>query len=250
MDSATGGSVDSTVRTSSGTFLAAHQDEIVTRIEQRLAHVTMIPEENGESLQILKYINGQKYEPHTDYFHDSVNSDPAHGGQRIATVLMYLTTPEEGGETVFPYATPAVTGDGWSDCAKAGLAVKAKRGNALLFYSLKPDGTDDFKSTHGSCPTLKGTKYSATKWIHVGTFNKNLLASSGCEDSMEKCDEWAAWGECEKNTAFMMSNCRRSCNACDKKAAAKSITGYKAKDESAGVHLDDNKSTLGRKGIV
>lgn len=26
------------------------------------------------------------------------------------------------------------------------------------------DGTFDVKSLHGSCPTLKGTKYSATKW--------------------------------------------------------------------------------------
>jgi hypothetical protein len=26
------------------------------------------------------------------------------GGQRIVTFLMYLSTPEEGGETVFPFA--------------------------------------------------------------------------------------------------------------------------------------------------
>ena len=62
VDSKTGGSVDSQVRTSSGTFLATHEDEFVARIEKRLAHITMIPEENGEALQILKYINGQKYE--------------------------------------------------------------------------------------------------------------------------------------------------------------------------------------------
>ncbi len=54
---------------------------------------------------------------------------------------MHRTTPEEGGETVFPKAgSPAVTGPQWSDCAKKGLAVKAVRGNALLFYSLKPNG--------------------------------------------------------------------------------------------------------------
>jgi hypothetical protein len=32
----------------------------------------------------------------SDYFHDAVNQDPARGGQRVATVLMYLATPEEG----------------------------------------------------------------------------------------------------------------------------------------------------------
>jgi len=42
---------------------------------------------------------------------------------------------------VFPQAgSPAVTGAQWSDCARKGLAVKAVRGNALLFYSLKPNG--------------------------------------------------------------------------------------------------------------
>ncbi len=56
----------------------------------RLRQVTMLPEENGEGMQILHYTNGEKYEPHHDFFHDSVNSDPATGGQRIATVLMYL----------------------------------------------------------------------------------------------------------------------------------------------------------------
>lgn len=156
VDSKTGGSIDSDVRTSSGTFLATHYDDIVTRIEKRLALVTMIPEENGESLQILRYEDGQKYEPHTDYFHDSVNSDASHGGQRVATVLMYLTTPEEGGETVFPYGEKKVEGEGWSECALRGLAVKATKGNALLFYGLKPDGTPDPTSTHGSCPVRFG----------------------------------------------------------------------------------------------
>lgn len=152
VDSKTGGSVDSDVRTSKGMFLAARQDDVVARIEKRISLITMIPEENGESLQILKYVNGEKYDPHTDYFHDSVNSNSAHGGQRIVTVLMYLTTPEKGGETVFPNAATRVEGDEWSDCAKKGLAVKAVRGNALLFYGLKPDGSNDPKSTHGSCP--------------------------------------------------------------------------------------------------
>ena len=153
VDSKTGGSVDSDVRTSSGTFLGMHQDDVVTAIEKRLALVTMIPEENGESLQILRYVDGQKYEPHTDYFHDTVNTNPAHGGQRIATVLMYLTTPDEGGETVFPHALEKNTdGEGWSECARRGLAVKAIRGNALFFYGLNPDGSEDPRSTHGSCP--------------------------------------------------------------------------------------------------
>jgi prolyl 4-hydroxylase len=220
VDSKTGGSVDSDVRTSSGTFLRYAQDEIVSRIEERIAHVTMLPYENGESLQILRYVDGQEYKPHTDYFHDKFNVDPSHGGQRIATVLMYLSTPEEGGETVFPYADgDPVTGDEWSECAKKGLAVKAVKGNALFFYGLNPDGTGDGKSTHGSCPTLKGEKYSATKWIHVGKFHLgggiDTRASSNCSDDHELCSEWADMKECERNPGYMHETCKKSCGLCN-----------------------------------
>lgn len=44
--------------------------------------------EHGEGLQVLHYEVGQKYEPHYDYFQDEFNT--RNGGQRIATVLMYL----------------------------------------------------------------------------------------------------------------------------------------------------------------
>lgn len=56
--------------------------------------------ENGEAMQILHYEHGQKYEPHFDYFHDKENQRLC--GHRIATVLMYLSNIDEGGETVFP----------------------------------------------------------------------------------------------------------------------------------------------------
>lgn len=42
----------------------------------------------------------QKYDPHHDYL--SFKAADENGGNRMATVLMYLSVPEEGGETVFP----------------------------------------------------------------------------------------------------------------------------------------------------
>lgn len=106
------------------------KDEVVADIEERIAAWTFLPRgklpilvshgylpifelrisnlfifllpENGEAIQILRYEHGQKYEPHFDYFHDKANQEL--GGHRVATVLMYLSDVEKGGETVFPDA--------------------------------------------------------------------------------------------------------------------------------------------------
>ena len=98
--------------------------------------------------------------------------------------------PEEGGETIFPMVhvnstirnkhlfSHTVTQDMamnlWRDgiCAKAAsgksdvLAVKPKKGSAVLFYTLMPDGTLDKHSVHGSCPVIKGTKTVCQQWIN------------------------------------------------------------------------------------
>jgi hypothetical protein len=47
-----------------------------------------------------------------------------------------------------------------------------------MFYSLKPDGELDPTSLHGSCPTLAGNKWSATKWIHIGPFGFNRVSGT------------------------------------------------------------------------
>ncbi|MBA0653395.1 hypothetical protein Goklo_020576, partial [Gossypium klotzschianum] len=172
VDSETGKSKDSRVRTSSGTFLPRGRDKIIRNIEQRIADFTFIPVEHGEGLQVLHYEVGQKYEPHYDYFMDEFNTK--NGGQRIATVLMYLSDVEEGGETVFPSAKGNISAVPWwnelSECGKGGLSVKPKMGDALLFWSMKPDATLDPSSLHGGCPVIRGNKWSSTKWIRVNEY--------------------------------------------------------------------------------
>ncbi|KAJ3672244.1 hypothetical protein LUZ60_006965 [Juncus effusus] len=169
VDSTTGQSKDSRVRTSSGTFLQRGRDKVIRTIEQRIADYTFIPVEHGEGLQILHYEVGQKYEPHFDYFLDDFNTK--NGGQRMATVLMYLSDVEEGGETIFPNAKINSSSLSWhddlSECGKNGLGVRPKAGDALLFYSMKPDATLDPLSLHGGCPVIRGNKWSSTKWMHV-----------------------------------------------------------------------------------
>ncbi|KAK4804882.1 hypothetical protein SAY86_004699 [Trapa natans] len=175
VDSKTGKSMDSRVRTSSGMFLRRGQDKVIKGIEKRIADFTFIPVEHGEGLQVLHYEEGQKYDAHFDYFLDEFNTK--NGGQRIATLLMYLSDVEEGGETVFPAASGNFSSKpGWdelSECAKQGLAVKPKMGDALLFWSMRPDATLDPSSLHGGCPVIKGNKWSSTKWMHLEEYKTN-----------------------------------------------------------------------------
>ncbi|KAE8736168.1 putative prolyl 4-hydroxylase 3 [Hibiscus syriacus] len=169
VDRKTGQSRDSRVRTSSGMFLRKGQDRIIRVIEKRIADFTFIPVENGEGLQVLHYEVGQKYDAHFDYFADKFNT--INGGQRMATVLMYLSDVEEGGETVFPAAKGNVTAVPWwnelSECGKQGLAVKPKMGDAFLFWSMRPDAKLDPSSLHVGCPVISGNKWTSTKWLHV-----------------------------------------------------------------------------------
>ena len=165
--------------------------------------------------------------PHFDYFHDEFNQRREKGGQRVATVLMYLTDVEEGGETIFPDAEAGANpggGDGASSCAAGKLAVKPRKGDALFFRSLHHNGTFDKMSMHAGCPVVKGVKFSATKWMHVAPiqdFGDAVRFQPGvCKDVNAACKGWASSGECTKNPSFMVGrgrangNCMRSCGAC------------------------------------
>lgn len=70
-----------------------------------------------------------------------------------SNTLYYRSDVEEGGETVFPAAKGNFSSVPWwnelSECGKGGLSVKPKMGDALLFWSMKPDATLDPSSLHG-----------------------------------------------------------------------------------------------------
>jgi len=214
----------SQARTSDGTFIARRFTPTLTAVEDRVAEYSGIPWNHQEELQLLRYHDGQEYSAHNDGINSGDN-----GGKRIATVLMFLREPEWGGETNFPDAVPLpevkdafieskdqFSACGWNE--GKGFSVKPRRGDAILFFSFHVNGTADFMSTHASCPTLKGTKYTATKWIHEGEFDTPTWVEPTCENKHEKCDEWASIGECERNPSYMLGveavgSCSKSC--CD-----------------------------------
>ena len=153
--------IESEVRTSYGAFLTEF-DPVLKRIEDRISMWTKLPPENGEPYYLLRYEVGQQYKPHFDYFDPAIPGMDKYigaSGQRIATCLIYLETPDEGGETYFPNAHPP-------------LSVKAVKGTAVLFWSMTVDNKLDTYSLHGSAPVSKGTKYCMTKWFRENSWRQ------------------------------------------------------------------------------
>ena len=152
----TGGEEINADRTSSGMFFQRGENELVRRIEGRIARLVNWPEENGEGLQVLRYMPGTEYKPHYDYFDPKEPGTPAilkRGGQRVATLIMYLAEPDRGGGTTFP---------------DVNLEVAPKRGNAVFFSYGRPHPST--RTLHGGAPVLAGEKWIATKWLRDRRF--------------------------------------------------------------------------------
>lgn len=152
----TGGEEVNADRTSNGMFFQRGENDLVRRIEERIGRLVDWPVENGEGLQILHYTPGTEYKPHYDYFDPAEPGTPTilrRGGQRVATLVMYLSEPEKGGGTTFP---------------DVHLEVAPKRGNAVFFSYERPHPST--RTLHGGAPVLAGEKWIATKWLRERRF--------------------------------------------------------------------------------
>lgn len=156
VDNESGGSEVHAARTSEGMFFERGEQALIRRIEARIAALLGWPVDHGEGLQILRYGPGAEYKPHFDYFNPEHPGTPRileRGGQRVATLVIYLNTPEAGGDTIFP---------------DAGIEVAPLRGNAVFFsYDRPQPGT---LTLHGGAPVTLGEKWVATKWLRQGVF--------------------------------------------------------------------------------
>jgi prolyl 4-hydroxylase len=153
----TGGSEVNEARTSEGMFFNRGENEVCQRIEARIAAMLDWPVENGEGVQVLRYKPGAQYRPHYDYFDPAQPGTPSilkRGGQRVATVVMYLNTPGRGGATTFP---------------DVHFEASPVKGNAVFFSYDRPHPMT--RSLHGGAPVIEGEKWVATKWLRQGRFD-------------------------------------------------------------------------------
>ncbi|XP_065087112.1 prolyl 4-hydroxylase subunit alpha-2-like [Ochlerotatus camptorhynchus] len=145
----------SRTRTSQNSWLYDIDDPLIAKISKRTADITRLNMKGYDGLQLNNYGIGGKYDPHFDWSEPIKESEPVFKslglGNRIATLMFYLSDVELGGATVFP---------------KIGVGVFPKKGSAIFWYNLLHDGTGDTRTLHGACPVLIGSKWVANKWIH------------------------------------------------------------------------------------
>jgi prolyl 4-hydroxylase len=148
-----GGGVAANRTNSEMRFAFEDLDLALVLITLRIAAVTGFGPRMMEPPSVLHYLKGQEFRPHYDFLDPAV---PAYAGeigrtgQRVATLLVYLNEEFEGGET---------------DFREIGFRFKGRKGDALLFNSVTPDGAIDRRTLHAGLAPTSGEKWLFSQWI-------------------------------------------------------------------------------------
>jgi len=135
-------------------------DPVARKIFEKASQLSGKPMNCCEDLQVVRYKPGTFYRAH----HDSCCDDSqgcadfeTRGGQRVATLLVYLNDDFTDGETHFPDHDD--------------LKLKAPPGSAIFF---RPMGSDEAKchpkALHAGLPISSGTKYVCNAWVRETNF--------------------------------------------------------------------------------
>ena len=145
--------ITSDYRTSQTADLEFFPAELILNINEKLEDLMELDMLLGEALQAQKYLPGQYYKKHWDFFPPEETKQHQvyceWMGQRTWTTMVYLNDVEEGGETNF---------------GSLRLKIKPKRGLLLAWNNLYRNGDPNYKTKHEALPPKSGNKYVITKW--------------------------------------------------------------------------------------
>ncbi|MEO5599037.1 MAG: 2OG-Fe(II) oxygenase [Novosphingobium sp.] len=128
---------------------------LVRMVERRIDDLLGIDPDFGEAVQGQRYLKGQEFKPHCDWFWtkaDYWKKVAKQGGQRSWTAMAYLSAVEEGGETMF---------------TRLGISVPPQPGALLVWNNSNADGSPNWDTMHAGMPVLRGVKYVITKWYRT-----------------------------------------------------------------------------------
>jgi len=135
-----------------------------------------IPLEQMEEPQIVRYQPGQTFTWHYD---EVPSQQLANGGQRLATLLVYLNTVQHGGGTIFRDL---------HDGDQQPLTVRPQQGSALLFFPALADGTPDDRTLHQG--EVAGDEKSIIQmWIHERSYRAAVPPNNRQQDAVAAVEE-------------------------------------------------------------
>lgn len=150
---------DKSVRDSETCWIKKSKDKVVGNIIRRICKMVDKPFENAEDLQVVKYKPNGMYSPHHDACCDENEQCTEflkRGGQRIRTIVIYLTDDFDGGETNFPTLNKK---------------YKPPKHSGILFYPLDTKcKTCHPKALHEGSPVTRGIKMICNVWIRESVF--------------------------------------------------------------------------------
>ncbi|MEO0464717.1 MAG: 2OG-Fe(II) oxygenase [Pseudomonadota bacterium] len=145
---------DSGFRTSYSGDLDPHEPFVMS-LSRRIDDMLGLPPAIGEAIQGQRYLPGQQFKPHNDWFYTTEKyweHERKRGGQRSWTAMAFLNDVEEGGETHF---------------TEVGIKIVPKPGVLLVWNNALEDGRPNEATMHAGTPVIAGSKYVITKWYRT-----------------------------------------------------------------------------------
>jgi len=174
---------------------------------QKIHMLTGKPYGHMELPQVARYTDSQRYVEHYDGVDPHTEAGRAfcaNGGQRIATVLMYLNHVRDGGCTFF---------------RRLNVEVKPKKGGAIIFFPGFMNGELDTDALHAGMPAVD-TKWVSQVWLrqsfredgqpsqpvplveqtligplHEGVYRGHCLAGDDVHEAVMTVDDALAWAK-------------------------------------------------------
>ncbi|MEU1953977.1 2OG-Fe(II) oxygenase [Nocardia rhamnosiphila] len=153
IDPASGRLEEAETRTSESLMLRISENPVIDTVDRRISALMNRPLECGEGLQVVRYRTGGQYLRHFDFYSPRDSDSITHltgGGQRTATLIVYLNDVEAGGETYFP---------------EPGVSFSPRKGQAVYFRYFNNRGQLDPATLHAGLPVLAGEKWIINKWM-------------------------------------------------------------------------------------
>jgi prolyl 4-hydroxylase len=139
------------------------QDDVPSIVD-KLVQLTRCPDPTYlETLQVLRYTQGQQFAPHTDGFDGPTTACGYHQSGRLVTVFCYLNDVAEGGTTIFTKIH--ADGEKVNSDEEDKLVIQPRQGMAVVHFPATSGFEEDARTEHQGSEVKDHDKWLLTTWM-------------------------------------------------------------------------------------